>query len=345
LAIVVAPAGEREPYGDLSVPLALYAQIVGLDECAFWGVSVDTPSQGETCPTVWLLRERKTMARALLEAQEEVENLVRYPLATRWIEGDEVPYRKLVFTTWCHVLEMGQKAVEVLEDSAAVNHGTDPAVITVLNVAADLDVNQVAVFFEDSEVEISPSSVSLSGTTLAIEIPRCRLVKPDLADNDRQGLAYATVANFAASVDVKRIYGDSEVQAQILCRPVCDSGCTGEAIEACAYIENSRLGILRVIPTGCITCSCPKWVRLYYRAGLVQPTVQSQDIVVRLAHAKLPETPCACSVTATIWQRDRSLPPQMTAERANNPFGEASYGAWVAFMWALDMRIIRDKGY
>lgn len=335
---------------DSAVSLARYAQIIGYSECAFFGVKAPRDT-AYACRTIWTLDERRTIAKYLAEAQGEIEDVLRYPLSPKWFEDEQHDLRCPVLTDWGRVIAAGVRAESVIEDGATVDHSSDPAVIVVATSVTDAD--EIRVYHPDSEAEIYPSAIEIAGGIATIEIPRCRMVAEDVANNPPEGLEYAELTNFEEMVDVKRVYNDTSVNATLVGRS-CASGCTcGSCTEAttsaCMYIAKRTIGAVIVqratyvdsawVPSSSV-CHPFSQVRLNYKAGLLTLPYQMEDAIVRLAHAKMPVEPCACDVAKNVWIRDRNVPEVLTRERLNSAFG-TSDGAWMAYRFAQSKRMVR----
>lgn len=81
-------------------------------------------------------------------------------------------------------------------------------------------------------------------------------------------------------------------------------------------------------------------LRINYLSGLTALTAQDKSMIIRLAHAKMPNEPCGCDITQHMWSRDRNIPQILTAERLNCEFG-LSDGAWMAWKYANKKAAIR----
>ena len=89
--------------GNTAVPLALYAHAIQYPPNAFFGVAKD----GEVtafCDRIWMKSERDTIEFYLAEAQEEIENVVRYPLAPTWFVNEDPPYKFPVVSKWGKII-------------------------------------------------------------------------------------------------------------------------------------------------------------------------------------------------------------------------------------------------
>lgn len=348
---------ELTEQANCAISLPKYAQMIGYDECAFFGVVYEGQAQA-ACNDLWSEYQRLEMAQALAEAQADMEDVIGYPLCPTWIVGtpDEEPggdlrrvdqqaYSRVQAARYPHVLEVGARATETVAAGAAVNHAGDPATVGPLATSA-LHSQEIKVYYPGSRREIVPSKVTMAGGDMTIEIPRCRLVRPDLLNNPRGGWGYEQTANFLAEVDVEREYVDPSRNAVLVRRDCeCKSGCGDCTQDACIYVKDWEAGIFHVRPA---VYEDGVWqprsltrrydqVRLYYRAGARRLSPRLEASIVRLAHSKAPEAPCSCPHTEHLWRRDRNVPEVLTKERLNCPFG-LSDGAWIAYRTAMLMR-------
>jgi hypothetical protein len=330
-----------------AVRLARYSAIISYPECNFFGVNADL-NTGFQCQEIWTKPQRDSITKYLAEAQYEIEQEIGYPLAPRWIgqgQSDEYqdwqPYKWRIVTRFARFIEGGIQATANISLGAAVNHATDPAVIGPVATTVT-NVNEIHIYHPGLDVEIDPSSITITGGNVTIEVPRCRMVKESVADNPVTGLDYTDMANFEATVDIKRIYNDSSVQATLTYPNSC-TACTETTLSGCFYPRNKRLGILDIRRTSNNSCGCQaQLLKLNYRAGADVLTPQAEDAIIRLAHAKMPSEPCGCDVVKRLWGRDREIPDILSRERLNCPFGLAA-GSWVAFQFAQSMKVMRGS--
>lgn len=354
---------------NLFLPLPRYAQLIGMPECAFFGIS--SPYEKKyACSPIWSKVQRDMVEHALREAEEEIVNEVGYPLKPRWIfenYGDEQPFQIYPIAKYAWVLYGGVRGVQDISLSEAVSHVSDPAIVGPLATTVT-DEDEIRVYHPGLDVEINPSKVTIAGGFVTIEIPRCRLVAEEYADNPPEGLDYMDVppsltSPFLAEVDIKRVYNDPSRQVEFVYKSGgvnCTAGndCE-EAIETgCLQIRDQETGILQisranwvsgrwVSSTGCgYRYGCPDLIRLYYQAGMPPGNPwsfrQMETTVMRLAHSKMPDEPCGCEISQRLWKRDRNIPDVMTRERLNCPFG-LSDGAWVAWQFSLAMKVVRSR--
>lgn len=329
-----------------AVPLARYAEIINYSQDAFFGVA-NAIDNRYACRDIWTLQERQDAAFYLREAQDDIENVIGYPLVPKWVT-EKLPFRRPVVVSDKHVVEPGVLTEEILAEAASVSHATDPATVSIPTTLTSTD--GIKIFFvDDVDEEIIPSSIEVSGGFLNIEIPRARLVKYSEQNNPTSGLLYDTLANFESTVVIKRLYTDSTTQATMVwahgCTELCSSeGCTGYSATACEVIEDHKIGRVDLVPatysggawtrTTRLCCGGnPEYVTLNYKAGLTKVSRSMELAIVRLAHSKMPEAPCGCDIIHGMWRRDTTVPELLTRERLNCPFG-LSNGAWVAWQAA-----------
>jgi hypothetical protein len=338
-----------------AISLARYIKITMIDECGFWGVFYDGQPQSE-CRTIWIQSERDMVDRYLQEAQDEIEQVINYPLCRRWFT-ENVRYTCPIQARWGEVVAGGVAALSNIAVGSVINYATEPAVVGPIATTVT-DPDEIRVYYPSASstecIEITPSRIVLSGGSLTLYIPRCRMVDPSVMNNDRAGLDYNDLSNFLAAVDVLRLYNDTSENAEIVYPHGCSGSCSlcGEYTQdGCIYVRDPRLGILDVQPatysggawsTGGPSCCnrSPERTRLYYYAGKHPLTRQEEDAVVRLAHAKMPDEPCGCDDIRRLWARDRHVPDILTRERLNCPVGQSD-GSWVAWRFAQQMKLVR----
>lgn len=348
---------------DMALSLERYAQLIGFSECAIYGVNNPGKNYNDCDNKIWTLSQRVLAVKYLREAQDEIEQVVGYPLAPRWIAAEQHPLysacmTKVVHAKYGKLIAAGQKAETVIDAGAAVNHAADPAVVTVATTVTDTD--EIRVFHPGSDLEINPSAISIAGGNATISIPRCRMVKESEMDNDAAGLDYSDTTLFESTVDVKRIYNDDSVNAELVymhrdsdssCDCECGCASCGETTkDACLYMRNPVTGAFDVQRAdysggawGAVCTRCygtPDAVRLYYRAGMTPLSYQAEDCIVRLAHAKMPSAPCGCDILQQMWAQDTKIPEVLSTERLACPFG-LSQGAWIAWKFANAMKLWR----
>lgn len=336
-----------------AVPLHRYCQRVAYREPAFFGLMHPDNDRWE-CRQIWTEAQRDMVAWALMEAQEEIEAEIGYPLVPRWFTDERVVYRPILRTRWAEVIAGGVMADTMVEAGATVDYSADPA--TVAAVVGACAGDAIRVFLPGSDIDVIPTALSAAAGIATITIPWARLVAEDYRDNPAEGWDYNDVATWGtASVDVRCIANDPGLQATLVARHGCTlacslSGCADYREMACIYVRDPRLGTVSVeradYAGGAWTRRCstrrPQWVLLNYYAGATTLTRQAEDTIIRLAHAKMPDEPCGCEVTQRLWRRDRNTPELVTRERINCPFG-TSDGAWQAWRFAQSMKRVRGS--
>lgn len=343
-----------------AISLARYAKLIAYEEAAFWGVVWENQYL-RGCDPLWNEYERMSIQNALAEAQQEIELVIGYPLCPTYISGDyadnphwvdQQPLRSLIVTRYPRIIAAGIPVVETLESGSAINYDdTDGLGIIGPIATTSTNASEIKIYYPDSDREITPSKITISGGEVTIEVPRYRMVKPEFLNTPEGGIDYAIIGYFLPEVDVKRIYTDPSTQA-VLVRPHCRNGnCSGGCYEctrsACIYLRDPYLGVIDITPADwdadnsvwnskVICGGSYSLVRLNYLAGIKRLDFQAEMAIVRLAHAKMGRPPCQCDKTSQMWSADYKIPDVLTRERLNCPFG-LSNGAWQAYRWALSM--------
>lgn len=349
----VVPTTPSLAEGQSAISLVRYAHLIGYAECAFFGVA-HSGNANYACREIWTKYQRDEIANSLAEAQDEIENVTGFPLSPKWIANEQQKYRLPLLSKYCKIIAAGVRAETVIDEDVVLNHAADPATASVATTLTSID--GIRIYYPDTDEEIVPSSMSIAGGTLSIEIPRCRAVKYELLNNPEEGLDYSTVSNFQATIDVKYVYTDPSTQATMVwphgCSAECsNNGCSEYTEDACIYLNDPEIGKMDILPA---EYSGGSWntksrvccrgdaenVRINYYAGMQVLTRRAEMTILRLAHAKLPNEPCGCDVVQRMWRRDRNIPDLLTRERLNCPFG-LSDGAWTAWRFAETMKIYR----
>lgn len=342
-----------------AVSLPRYAKIIGYEEAAFWGVRYENQVL-RGCDPLWSEYERFSMAQALAEAQQEMEQLINYPLCPTWIAGtvedetdhndrwvDQQNYKYWILTRYPRLIAAGIRAETMIGAGAEITQGTTVGVIGPLSTEAT-STEEIHVYYPGSSREIIPSKITINAGAVTIEIPRYRMVVQDKLNNS---VDYETLENFLDEVDVKRIYNDPSVNVTLV-RPHCRNnncygGCNECTQSACMYIRDPYIGHVEITPanwnsdtktwTSRTLCDGNyKLARLNYQAGMRYLNLQAEMAIIRLAHSKMGRPPCQCDKTGQMWKSDYEAPVVMTRERLNCPFG-LSNGAWHAYRWAMSL--------
>lgn len=348
-----------------AVSLSRYAKLINYEEAAFWGVVWENQAL-RGCDPLWSEYQRMTIANALAEAQQEMEQVVGYPLcptyisgtyadSPRWFDQQRLKSSRLI-TRYPRILAAGSRAVTVIEADAAIDYGLTQGLGVIGPVAtAAIVASEIKIFYPGSDRLITPSKITIAAGNVTIEIPRFRMVKQEFLNEGDEYIRYENINFFLSTVDVKRIYTDTTVQAELVqpnCRNnSCVNGCYECTNTACMYVRDPFLGIVDVSPAvwdidsglwknRSVCAGNHQLVRLNYLAGVRTLDLQAEMAIIRLAHSKMGKPPCQCDKTNQMWQKDYDITGAVTRERVNCRFG-LSNGAWNAWKWALDMKAIR----
>jgi hypothetical protein len=276
----------------------------------------------------------------LQAAQSEVEAKVGFPMVPTYFTDEQHDYGKVLVMRNRNVIELGVEVVDDVSLGLALSHVSDPATASCAVTFTDTD--EVRIYHPGTDYEISPSSLTIAGGVLSIEIPRVRTVKTALFDNPEDGHDYTDTSNFESTIDVKRIHTNTTTPVTLV---GYECGSCEELTEATTLVNgllrNGPLGIVDLSACVSLTeCICNiRWARVNYRAGWTSVTPHAEDAIIRLAHSRMPSEPCGCDYLRGMWERDRHTPQILTAERENCPFG-MSDGAWQAWCYVASMNAI-----
>lgn len=364
--IVPSTLNEAHTYRS-AVTLEHYAKAVQYTECAMFGVYQEPSVQtvGDQCREIWTQNQRNYVLRYLAEAQIEIENETNMLFGRTWVTGnlsdtnarlsDVVNYSSLInnklwqtrqakYTKWRNVKALGRLQAILLDDAVVLDQTTDPATATLtIDPAVVTDLTRVRIYEAgnygtDRQLELNPSDMYISGTDLVITIPRCRTVLFSRRDNPTQGLIYADPANFISEIDVYYFETVNEDSFALT-----KSNCTCATRETTGCLKFTTVSTPTVTPSGsCVPLSClcsntDVYMGLFYEAGEVIPNQMQIDMIIRLAHSKMPDEPCGCEIAQRLWRRDRNIPDILTRDRLECPFG-INDGAWIAWKFAQTLK-------
>lgn len=204
------------------LPLEEWARIMGLSPIHFNGVFIPnfTPA---ICESPWLQFAwqtadrvgREEVARAIAQAEADIERHVGYRLVPTWEEDEwqqtvrpmrkdltnltstEIRgYAQAVQAEWGHMITGGVRASEVIEADAAVTYsdpdgdGYDEVATVTVTVTSGQDPCDVRIYFPvsnplvlaspEDQWEIRPIDVTIAGTTATIRFRRELGVLPEL---------------------------------------------------------------------------------------------------------------------------------------------------------------------
>ena len=328
-----------------TLTLARYAQLIRYDENAFFGVNAPT-NRERACRKIWTKLERDMLSRNLGEATALIEPVLRFPLGQKWFVDEMHCNTSRFFTRWSHVQSLGTRAVSDIALAVPLDHTNDPAVIAATVTVVTVE-EEIHFYQPGTDVEVYPDTLILAGGTVSASFPRARLVKEADQDNPDTGLTYADTSAggpFVQAVDIKRVYTDSADVGEFVF-PLgedCLPDCTEDTEPACGYIRSNESGVVSLLPSATGNCV---WrgaseIRINYCAGLPL-SLTAENAIIHLAHALMAVMPCeGCDPIMMLWKQDRSIPEQITNERANGLFG-VSEGAWRAWIYATKNRHYR----
>jgi len=334
-----------------------YRRRFNIPPWAFNGV--ENPDENRRgCDHYWTQWERDDLAIALNDAEEQIaERLGFYLGGTRYLVDYDRVWTNPLQLKFGYVEGAGIRARTEVTPTAS-DFTTDPATITCTAADFTNGTSEVIVIEDDTGLEIEYDEITEVGTDYVISISQYKLIEwADLEDQyetiDYDATFPAATWLKLADLTVYRQYRDTDTQAVITYGPACncwcaDSACEGTEYDACAFVLNRDIGLVRInratLSSGSwscdlsAVCGCYEGdkVTVYYEAGAGVTDIPAWErAVFRLAHATAGEMPCGCALQERQWRLDRVVPTVLTAERLNCPFG-VEQGAWAAWNFVAD---------
>jgi hypothetical protein len=294
-----------------------YQEIMRLPINAFNGLNQPEENPQYECSTIWGQSDRDYIAEHLAQSEEMRRRELGYYLAPRY-EVCDFEFGAPLIIDRKYLIQIGTQTTEDVSIGEALTLGVetapnDPVTVTIATTLTD--ASEIKVYYPGEDVEIRPSSVSITGGNLNISIPRARLVDPSLNDNREDHLSYYVNANFLTTIDVKRVYYDISTGLsylwegwQVSCSSLADTGQVGWH-----RIRNARLGMIDHRPasyTGSVAsqavwshCVLPLWVRLRFQSGR-RASMATEIETVRLSHTLMPNKPSSCPTVHQYWEED-----------------------------------------
>jgi len=329
---------------ELGLTLDRYAELLRVPEAAFNGLNKPDDEQKFACNTIWKQHNRDHLALYIAMAEERRETELGYNIFPQYDSEDYIYDSNLFALNKAYLVEIGEKTTVDIDLGVTVTYGALVDPVTVAVTTTVTDTGEIKVFYPDEDVEIHPSSISISGGTATILIPRSRLVKPSLNDNRDDSLYYNNDDNFLVTLDVKRVHYDESEGAKFVWLN-CTTGAelTQSAKPTIDDLSNS---IVRLLPAnysaGAWTLTAfaysghPYKNRVRYLSG-IQESMNIQLMTVRLAHSLMPYKPIDCESVTQYWQNDSTVNPRKTM----TPYGDKN-GALEC--WVADSRMKKGAG-
>lgn len=276
-----------------SMPIARWAEIMGINPLHFQGVVAESVKPITVCEQPWFQYEwqeadrvsREAVARAIADAEEQLEGVLGFSLLPRWYSNERhpapVPARPDVFNVAQqgvrgfsqairlkrgYVQTFGQRTKAVIQAGRPIvwsdpDNDNYKEIGTVTATTTVTDVNEIALYYPSQNgadrYEIRPlRSVAISGGTVTITFRRELAVLEELqVGMDATQVDGMDDDNFLGTVDVYRVYTDPTTQVQFLWEPLvycCSDGscvqCQFVAQTGCMTIRDKRAGMVAYRP-------------------------------------------------------------------------------------------------
>jgi hypothetical protein len=302
----------------LGVSLDRYQELIRLPEAAFNGIMRASDADCYECAAIWKQSDRDGLAIGLAQAEQMREAELGYFVAPKYIADEEQEYKFPIVLNMKMLIGIGTSNIDDIRLNVPLSLSAggviyDPVVINVATIVTD--PNEICVFYHGYNVQIHPSSVTISGGIVTIKIPRSRLLNPCVDTNCDPPPEYDDDNNFLTTVDVKRCYLDPSDGAYMVCKSGCDP-CSSTDQLLYTRIVDHRTSIVKYHPatyangvSTCIDISCctPSYLRISYLSGRVSSMSTEMD-TIRLAHTLLPSiTPYSADICKGCWIGDRDI--------------------------------------
>lgn len=329
----------------LGVTLDRYQELMRLPVAAFNGLNKPDETPVYECSKIWKQSERDALALALSQAEEMREQELAYHISPKYDVIDNMEIANPALLPKKHLIKLGLQVVEDISLDVTIDYGTLSDLVTVvLPAGGGVAKDEVKVYVADTDFQITPSSVYVSGGNIIIKILRSRLVKPELLDDRDDHMYYNDNNNFIEKIDVRRVYYDATNPGQYVWTETCSS-VVNEAYQSMyAHVFDHRVALVRHYPADYKpdfwVKQCwkegrpPDYMRFYALSGR-RSSVYTEMQTIRLAHTLMPNAPCSCPTVHQYWERD------MADANIITPYGRTQ-GAVDA--WAADSRAKVGQG-
>ena len=184
-----------------------------------------------------------------------------------------------------------------------------------------------------------------SGGVLSSRFPSAAWWRRPIRTTRKRAWTTSTMRPGSPHGQCRVITNSTTTQATLITPPCgCGTTCTETETDACIHLRLPELGSVDIRRTasgaGC-AARRRNGSSFNYQAGLTELTRAAEDAIIRLAHSLMATEPCSCEATQFMWRRDRQYTGSNgTRERINCSFG-LSDGAWYAWRWAQEHKLVR----
>ena len=326
---------------DTGYSLEEYWEFLQIAECAAYGIK-QFPGQSaiaKGCGDYWNQNQRYFLAAAIAKAEKRLREprWLGYPVRRTYYTR-ELPYLPCsldVGVNWLRCIGVHTTTIIASAAPITLNLGGvpyDPVILT--QAVGFTDVDELILYYTgQTKYEIRPSSVVIAAGVATIEIPRCRLLKPEFlidytSDADRPD--YGLDTNFVVDLDIARDYCKPPGGNFVWARSCPSCGCStcnclpvtacGETLQyACGYVKDQKMGLAQFEPvlvaadgsfttTSYTSCRTPDKVQVQFMAGYHDRYDDVDEDLVRaiiaIAHNNMPLDVCGCSMQERYYKRD-----------------------------------------
>lgn len=353
-------------YGVVNTYLSLeeYWQFLQINECAGYGIR-NFPTSGVIgmgCGDYWQQSSRYYLAAAIAKSESrlETDRWLGFPVRRKYEKPRQMEWQWPVYLGK-YVRGVGVQAETAVETVnltlSADGSPIDPVTFTVNVDFTDEDELIIryptAYYLRNCDsYTIRPSCVTIADGVATVEIPRCRLLRPEYFKdykNDNERPNYVNDNYFLDTVEVQRNYLNETTGANLVWRRhrgqlYCSQGvitcnpsgpCADVKQLACAYVRTQRDGMVQLEPASYsdgwtksdwAVKRNPDQVEINYMRGYydryeeIDPALTRA--IVALAHNNLPRKYCHCDQQTLYYEEDtRAVEPAVRLKGGRSTWG------------------------
>lgn len=359
---------------ETGLSLNRFAQILGIHPLHFHQIgSIGDRPQG--CGMVWLEHDwqgpthvsRESIAFAIRQAENDLEQFLGFPLYPKWFEDIFIPMRfSPVVLPKAYYITGGVRAETLIQSGAPLSYEDDDddgfSEIATANITVTFtDTEEIDIRYPGLPDRIRPVKVTILDGIATITLNRYDLViKSALEALSPEQLDGLDDDNFLDSIDVYRVYNDpsQQVTLQSKCRrcgtEFSCAACEFDEFTGCIQAEQKKSSIVHVTPA---TYTDGTWThdfclhehiyagRFNFKAGWTGDNIW-EEAITYLAISRLNVGLCACPTVkdkidwwATDFDRsDRTASYKPQNFQKDNPWGHTR-GAMYAYSVAWKHRM------
>lgn len=308
--------------------LDAYRRILNIPLYRFNGIDRPDEAVGG-CDMCWSQWMRDQLALALYDAEMMLADALGFFIGPRYVTEPRRAFASPVKLRYGHITAIGTRKRTAIMPSS-LDFDADPAEIIISDVS---DPSSIRIVENETLLEIVPDSFTVAGNTVLVRISQAKLLRWSVTSVQSSCIDYDP----SLPDDTYLKPGDLTVYVETTDDTLQASVTDDQTISAATVqIEDAICGIVSLH----VSCSTSRNALINYINYLSGTTAIPgwENAIISLAHTFMSVEPCGCSLFDVRWQQDARIPPVLSVERLNCPFGQAD-GAWRAWKWVQQNRI------